>query len=142
MAFFDSRVSVFQLDDTGDTLRDISQYMTEIGGLPGPRNLNEVTALGDTGSKWIPGLENVVITLAGIWEDTATTGPDAILGPLRTHTAALDWDYGPRGKASTDEKYSGTFWMTSYEVRSRVGNRVEWSATLQVEGVVTRGTYT
>ena len=141
MAFFDSRVSVFQLDDTGNTLRDISAYITEIGGIPGARNLNDVTALSDTGIKHIPGLEDVTIALSGHWDDTTTTGPDAILGPLRTHTAALDWDFGPSGKGSGVEKYSGTFWLENYEIQSRVGSQVTWSATRRVEGAVARGTY-
>ena len=141
MAFFDSRVSKFNITDTGAVSRDLSAYITEVGGLPGPRNLNDVTALGDTGTKSIPGLENVQITLAGIFDDTATSGPDAVLGPLRTHTAATAFDYGPKGSTSTYVKYSGTQWVTSYEVTSRVGSRVEWRATLQVEGVVARGTH-
>lgn len=141
MAFFDSRESVFQLDDSGGTPRDISAFLTEISGIPGPRNLNEVTALGDTGAKFIPGLQNASISLSGVFDDTATTGPDVILGALRTHTSALDWDYGPEGKTGGDPKYSGTCWVQTYEIQSRVGNRVEWSATLQVEGAVTTGTY-
>jgi hypothetical protein len=141
MTFFDSRVSIFQITDTGTTLRDISAYITDIGGVPGPRNLNEVTALGDTGAKHIAGLEDVTITLSGIFDDTATTGPDAVLGPLRTDDTARAWDYGPKGKTSGFLKYSGTMKMDGYELGTRVGNRVEWSASLKVQGVVTRGTY-
>ena len=141
MTFFDSKASAFQIDDTGSTERNLSAYITEITGLPGPRNLNEVTALGDGGAKFIPGLENVQISLSGIYDDTATTGPEAVLGPLRTHTAAVDFNYGPKGLTSGFLKYSGTCWVMTYENQTRVGNRVEWTATLQVEGQVTRGTY-
>ena len=141
MAFFDSKESKFLLDDTGGTQRDLSAYITDVRGLPGPRNLNEVTALGDSGAKFIPGLQDVVITLNGIFDDTATSGPDAVLGPLRTHTSAVDFEYGPEGTATGDVKYSGTCWVTTYDLRSRVGNRVEWSASLQAQGTVTRGAY-
>ena len=141
MAFFDSKVSKFLLDDTGGTQRDLSAFITEVRGLPGPRTLNEVTALGDSGAKFIPGLEDVAITLNGMFDNTATSGPDAVLGPLRTHTAAVDFEYGPEGSGTGDAKYSGTCWVVTYELRSRVGNLVEWVATLQVEGAVTRGTY-
>ena len=141
MAFFDSRESVFQIDDTSNQLRNISAFLDEMSGLPGPRNLNDVTAMGDTGRKSIPGLEDVLITLAGHFDDTATTGPDAILGPLRTHTAELDFDYGPEGTTSGDVKYSGKFFLTSYEIESRVGSQVRFRATIQVNGAVTRGTY-
>lgn len=141
MAFFDSKSSKFFLDDTGSTERELTAYINDLGGLPGPRNLDEVTALGDSGAKFIPGLENVTISITGIFDDTATTGPDAVLGPLRTHTSAVDFNYGPKGNTGGFPKYSGTCWVTTYEVKSSVGSRVEYTATLQVEGAVTRGTY-
>jgi hypothetical protein len=141
MAFFDSKVSKFLIDDTGGTQRDLSAYITEVRGLPGRRALNEVTALGDSGARFIPGLEDVTVRLGGLFDDTATSGLDAVLGPLRTHTSAVDFEYGPEGSTSGDVKYSGTCWVLSYTLRSRVGNRVEWEAALQVEGAVTRGSY-
>ena len=141
MAFFDSKVSKFRIDDTGSVLRDLSAYLTEVRGLPGARSLNEVTALGDSGVKFIAGLEDVTITLTGMFDDTATSGPDAVLGPLRTHTSAVDFEYGPEGASTGSVKYSGTCWVTSYALRSRVGDLVEWSAALQVDGTVTRGTF-
>jgi len=141
VAKFNSKDSVFQITDTGATLRDISAYIDEVDGIPGERELNEVTALGDTGRKHIGGLENVVITLRGHFDNTATTGPDAILGPLRTDDTARAWDYGPKGKASGDFKYSGNMKMRNYVVSSRVGEIVAWRAELLVQGAVTRGTY-
>ena len=141
MSFFDSKVSKFLVDDTGATQRDLSAYITEVRGLPGPRTLNEVTALGDSGVRFIPGLEDVSITLSGLFDDTATSGPDAVLGPLRTHASVVDFEYGPEGSGTGEVKYSGTCWIVSYELRSRVGNLVQWLATLQVDGTVTRGTF-
>ena len=141
MAFFDSKVSKLLLDDTGGTQRDLSAFITEVRGLPGARLLNEVTALGDSGARFVPGLEDVAISLAGIFDDTANSGPDAVLGPLRTHTSAVDFEYGPEGSTSGDVKYSGTCWVAQYDLRSRVGSLVEWSAVLQVEGAVARGTF-
>ena len=141
MAFFDSKVSKFLIDDTGGTQRDLSAYITDVRGLPGPRALNEVTALGDSGAKFIAGLEDVTVSLAGMFDNTGTSGPDAVLGPLRSHSSAVDFEYGPEGVGTPAVKYSGTCWALTYELRSRVGNLVEWTATLQVEGVVTRGSF-
>lgn len=141
MGFFDSKVSRFLIDDTGGVQRDLSAYVTEVRGLPGLRALNEVTALSDSGSRFIPGLEDVTIVLGGLFDDTGTSGPDAVLGPLRTHTSAVDFEYGPKGSSAGQVKYSGTCWVVSYELGSRVGALVQWSATLQVEGTVTRGTF-
>ena len=141
MAFFDSKVSKFLIDDTAGTQRDLSAYITEVRGLPGRRALNEVTALGDSGARFIPGLEDVTVRLGGLFDDTATSGLDAVLGPLRTHTSAVDFEYGPEGPSTGDVKYSGTCWVVSYDLRSRVGNLVEWAATLQVESTVSRATF-
>ncbi len=141
MAKFNSKSSVFQITDTGSTLRNISAYMSSIDGVPGERELSEVTALGDGGRKYIGGLENVVITIEGHFDDTATTGPDAVLGPLRVDDTARAWDYGPEGTASGSVKYSGTMRLRRYELSSRVGDIVGWRAEIQVDGTVTRGTY-
>ena len=141
MAFFDSKVSKFRIDDTGSVLRDLSAYITEVRRLPGARALNEITALGDSGAKYVAGLEDVAITLSGMFDNTSTSGPDAVLGPLRTHSAAVDFEYGPQGASSGNVKYSGTCWVTSYALRSRVGDLVGWSAALQVNGTVTRGAF-
>lgn len=141
MAFFDSNSAVFQITDTGGTLRDISAYIIAINGLPGPRELNDVTALGDTGRKWFPTLQDVTITLELLYDDTATTGPEVILGPLRTHTAAVAFDYGPKGKTATFLKYSGTCWVRDFEITTQVGRQVMSRLELKVQGVVTRGTY-
>ena len=143
MAAFNSKDSVFQVTDTGGTLRDLSSFISSVDGLPGERELNEKTALGDAGRKWIGGLENVTVTIEGHFDDTATTGPDAVLGALRTHDTAVAFDYGPEGNstASSDIKYSGTCFVRSYVVSSRVGDIVGWRAELQVDGVVTKGTY-
>ena len=141
MAFFDSKVSKFLIDDTGGTQRDLSAYITDIRGLPGTRALNEMTALGDDGAKFIPGLEDAAFTLSGLFDNTATSGPDAVLGPLRKHTSAVGFEYGPEGSVAGSVKYSGTCWIVSYELRSRVWNLVEWSAALQVEDVVSRGVF-
>ena len=147
MALFDSKVAKFFLEDTGGTERDLSAYITEIGGLPGARALNEATALGDSGATFHPGLENVTISISGQFDDTGTTGPEAVLGPLRTHTAAVDFKYGPKGNTSGFLRYagltsaSGGCWVTEFTVDASVGSLVMWSASLQVEGVVARGTF-
>ena len=143
MAFFNSKISTFELDDGGTTLRDISADVNEINGLPGPRNLSEVTALPDTGTKWIPGIENVQITLSGLFSDTAAAsgGADFVIGIGRTSTVTLSFEYGPEGNSSGDMMYTGECWVTDYVLTSRVGDTVAWRATLQVDGVVTRAAH-
>lgn len=141
MAFYPAKDSTFEIDDTGAVQRDISAYIISIDGLPGPRELIEVTALGDTGRTFIPGLENGVITLELQWSEDASVGPDTVLGALRTHTAAVDFEYGPEGNASTDIMYTGTCWVRNFQITSRVGTQVTARCELQVEGAVSRAAH-
>lgn len=138
---FDSSESYFDIDDTGTVLRDISPYIVSIDGLPGPRTLGNATTIADTGTKWHPSLEDVVITLEMIWSDDALVGSDTVFGPLRTHTAAVDFRYGPEGSTGGDVKYSGTCWVRNYTSQVRVGNLVLARVELQVQGTVARGTF-
>ena len=139
--FFPSKDSVFQLTNTTSDLNDMSPYILSIDGLPGVRELIEVTALGSSGREFIPGLENVVITLELQWSDDALVGPDKVLGPLRQHTSAVAFDFGPEGKSTGDIKYSGTCWVRNFTVPVRMGDKVTARAELQVEGTVTREVY-
>jgi len=139
--FQDSQDSVFLIKDTGGDQRDISPYIIAVDGLPGPRKLSEASALGDGGTKWHPGLEDVPFTIEMYWSKDALVGPDTIFGPLRTHTAAVEFEYGPEGQGSGDIKYSGTCWIRNYTAPTRVGNLVFAKAECQVNGQVARGTF-
>ena len=141
MTLYDSQQSVFQITDTGAQLRDITPYIVAIDGLPGPRELSEATSLNDSSRKFYPILENAVITLELLWSDDALVGSDTVLGLLRTHGAAVAWDYGPEGKTGGDIKYSGTAWVRDYRILSRVGQMVTSRCELLVNSIVSRGTY-
>ncbi len=138
MAFTDGQRSRFRIADTGGVMRDLSAYITEVSGLPGGRTLNEVTALGDLGTRFKPGAEAVQFTLRGLFDDTLDAGADAVLGALRCHTAATAFEYAPAGLAVDSVRYAGDCWVRSYELLSRSGEIVSWRATLQVEGVINR----
>ena len=142
MAFFDSQESYFAIDDTGGVLRDVSPYIVAIDGLPGLRELGDATTINDTGRKRHPSLEDVVIVLEAIWSPDSDVGSDTVFGPLRTHTAAVDFEYGPQGSTGTDIKYYGTCWLRNYAIQTRVGNLVLCRIELPVQGGVTRGTFT
>ena len=139
---FDSGQSVFQITDISPgQLRDITPYIVAIDGLPGPRELAEATTLVDGGRMFYPTLENVVVTLELLWSDDAESGSDTVLGPLRTHSAAVAFDYGPEGKTPSDIKYHGDAWVRNYQILSRVGQMISARCELQVNGQVSRGTY-
>ncbi len=141
MAFTHGKNAVFAVDDSGGTLRTISSYVDQVSGLPGGRNLSEVTAFGDGGTKSIPGLANVTFTVSGHFDSTATTGPNAVLNSLRTATATASFEYGPEGSTTGKVKFSGEAWLTEYAVNASVPEKVSFQATFQVDGTVTSGSY-
>ena len=138
MAFIDGRGSRFRIADTGGITRDLSAYITVVRGLPGVRALNDVTALGDSGARFKPGVEQVAFTLSGIFDDTPAVGADTVLSALRYHNSATRFEYAPSGFAAGKARYTGECWVKSYELLSRAGEPVSWQATLQVEGAVSR----
>lgn len=141
MAFTHGSDAGFKLDDSGGTLRTLSQYIDSVSGLPGGRDLAEVTAFGDDGTKSIPGLQNVSFSISGHFDSTATTGPHVVLNSLRTATATATFEFGPEGTTTGKVKLSGECWLTGYDVDASVGDKVSFSADFQVDGTVTSGTF-
>lgn len=143
-----ARVSVFgsisaqPLGTQAWLVRDMSEFLTEVSGLPGERELNDSSTFGDAGRERHPSLENGIIRLAGFYDDESVRGPDAVFGPLRTHDSEVHFNFGPSGKASGDERYYGDCWVRRYEIGARIGELVGWTAELEVHGQVTRDTYT
>lgn len=138
---FNSENSVFEIND-GSVLRDISPYVLSVSGLPGAKDLRNVTALGSTGQNWKPGIhKETVISLELKWSDDSNVGPDTVFRLVGALSSATAFDYGPEGKTTGKQKYSGTCWLQDYQITSRVGNIVLARADLKVEGAVSAGTY-
>jgi hypothetical protein len=138
MAFTHGKDSVFSLDNTAGSPTDISAYVDSIDGLPGEVEMAEVTAMGDEGKKNIPGLEGASISISGHWDSTE----DGIFGsPTQWKAATRSFAYGPAGSTGGYVKYSGECWITNYVAAAAVADKVSWTATLLVDGVVSRGTY-
>lgn len=141
MAFVHGKDAVFSIDDSGGTLRNISASVQGVTGLPGARALSEVTALGDQGTKSIPGLANVPFGVTGHYNAAASTGLATVLNGLRTATSTSTFEYGPAGSASGALKITGECWMTELTYDVSNSDRVPAQASFQVDGVPTLTTY-
>lgn len=72
--------SYIEVDDSGGTPRDLSVYIQEIGPLGEEASFLDVTGLNDTAQRVISGVgTGQELVLRGAFDDTATTGPDAVL---------------------------------------------------------------
>jgi hypothetical protein len=133
---FDSQLSNFKITDTGSVERDITDFIVSIDGLPGPRELSEATTLNRSARAFHPSLENAVITLELVYSEDALVGSDTVLGPLRTHTAAVAFKYYPRG--TSGKYYSGSVWVRNYAVLTRIGDIVRSRCELQANTIISR----
>lgn len=138
MAKYGSNSLVIQIDSTeGGSLTDISQYITSINGVEVEAVLAESHSFGDA---WFEHLATGVrkmnpIVMGGFYDDTASTGPNAIFVGVQdspadaSRTLQITWG---GSKTTTVE-----VWIAKY---SRLASRNEltrFEVTLQPTGAVT-----
>ena len=145
MSSWDSRWSRFYIDDVNGVERNLTAYITELIGLPGRRTLVEVTSLTSSGGRaWVPNLEEVPFDIVGFFDNTATSGPDVVLGALRTNGTSVDFRYrvvtDVDGFSQGFIEYAGTCWVEDYIVVSRVGKIVQFAARMKVQAAAVAGT--
>lgn len=134
--------SYFALEDSaGATLRDISPYTNSVQ-YSRQNDTSDTTTFGAEGHTFITGLTNGKITLAGLWDKTATVGSATIFDALvDLDTPTLTFNYGPEGNTAGQVKYSGECILESVDYSAPVGDIVTYSAVLQITGTVTKGVF-
>jgi hypothetical protein len=129
------------LDNTAGALTNIRPYSDSVDGLPGEIEMSDVTPFGEEGHRNIPGLENASVSVSGSYDGD----PAAISGIIGTtaqrKAATRSLEYGPAGSATGAIKYLAEVWITNFTITSAVADKVSWSATLQVDGTVSQGTF-
>jgi len=135
--FRHGKAAVFKIDDSGATLRDISDSLNSIS-FPREAEVLETTSFGSSDRTYIVGFKNATISIEGSFDATY----DGYLAGVLGQDATLSFEYGPEGSTSTYTKYTGECIMTSYESTAGIGDVVSFSAEFQISGAVTRGAYT
>ena len=125
MAKFDSQNSKLYVNQF-----DLSTYSTDVS-IGGGRGLNEITTFGDSGAKFHPTNQTESLSWSGFYDSTATSGPDAVLGALRTSSTAAVVSYFPAGDTI---EYIGEGipegFVNTYEIGSSVGSVVTATSTI------------
>ena len=131
--------SVYKQDNNLGTLIDLSAYIDSIDALGKESQSLDVTAFIDTAERVIAGIQaSQEWSVSGHFDDTATTGPDAVLAPLVGTLGT--WEWYPIGTAAGRRKFSGECLCLSYKPMAEVKGRVEFEARFKQDGTVTVGT--
>ena len=129
---------VIEYDNAGGSLIDISQYVQTINEFNVESLTEEVHTFGDTFEEHKPiGLARLGnITIGGLYDDTATVGPDALFANrtpenpnTATRTLKVTWR---SGKTSSVETH-----LMSYSRAADRNALTRYSVTLLPFGVVT-----
>lgn len=134
--FRHGKAAVFKIDDSGGTLRDISNTLNSVS-FPREAEVLETTSFGSSDRSYVVGFKNQTISIEGSFDATV----DGYLAGGLGATDSLSFEYGPEGSTATYTKYTGECFLTSYETSAGVGDIVSYSAEFQITGAVTRGAY-
>ena len=100
----------------------------------------DTTTFGSSWTTAIAGLNSGSVSLSGIYDPTATTGPQAVLWGVITGGTAWPIAHFPGGSASGQRTNTFSALITSYSESSPVADKVTFSVSLQITGAVTSGT--
>lgn len=134
--FRHGKSTVFKVDNSGGTLTDISNTLTDLG-FPQTVETAETTSFGSSAKTYVVGLSDSTVSVSGNFDATV----DAHLAGILGQAASVSFEYGPEGSTTGQVKYTGEAILTSYEKSGAVGDVVTYSAEFQVTGSVTRGSY-
>lgn len=127
-------------DSAGSTLRDLSADLNSVNVNRG-NDVHDKTTYGQTGHRWAVGLTNGTVTIAGFYSVTALTGTQTVLASLLGTDIEVAWEYGPEGDASGKPKESGSAVLVSFDKSAPVADLVSFTATFNISGAVTDGTF-
>ena len=92
---------------------------------------HDVTTFGKNQKVYNSGLKDGEVTLEGIYDSTAATGPGAVLRPL-VGGANVEFVYKPEGSGVGKPVATVDVIVTAYEESAPVADMITWSATLQM----------
>lgn len=115
---------------------DVSGYADSSGADLSSTQL-DVSAFGQQAQAFINGQTTGKVNLSGAADSTL----HAVLATLYTAGSTTSWIYGPGGSVASQVRLAGSANVESYSISSTVSGRVEYSASLQITGAITSGTF-
>lgn len=131
--FTHGKNAAFKIDDSGGTLRDITDVLTDVA-VSRTADVAEVSAFSNSSKAYVAGLKDATITVSGSFDATVDGYLSGILG------SEGSFEFYPIGTTGGNPKSSGECILTSYDRTPDVGGAVSFTASFQVSGDVTEGT--
>lgn len=131
--FTHGKNAAFKIDDSGGTIRDISDVLTDVS-ISRTADVAEVSAFSNSSKAFVSGLKDATLTISGSFDTTVDGYLSGILG------AEGSFEFYPIGTTGGNPKASGEAIMTSYDRTPDIGGAVTFTAAFQVSGNVTEGT--
>lgn len=137
MAFRAGTTTAFYLANAAQALQNLSPYADNIS-LPQSVEQLEVSAFGTAAKAFIPGLQDGdTLSMSGPYDVVIHTQ----LTAAKSAGSLLGFIWGPQGSVASQPRIAGSVYVAQYSVSSAVGGRVEYSASLQVTGALSNGTF-
>lgn len=130
MAFQHGKATVVTVDSN-----DLSEY-TNTSEFSPSTDSHDVTTYGKDGHVFEGGLTSGTFTMSGIYDTTASTGPRAVLQPLKGPNAKVTVTRQPEGAGTGMPQDSFSGLLTAYSETNPVADMVAWSAEFQISGTV------
>lgn len=131
--FTHGKNAAFKIDDSGGTIRDISDVLTDVS-ISRTADVAEVSAFTNSSKAYVAGLKDATMTISGSFDATVDGYLSGILG------SEGSFEFYPIGTTGGNPKASGEAIMTSYDRTPDIGGAVTFTAAFQVSGDVTEGT--
>jgi len=139
MAFVHGKKAYFAIQiTTGGTLTAVDAYLNDVS-LSKSFDTAETTTFGLDAKTYLVGLSDATISCSGFFDQTLD---DAVTSHLGATTVPVNFEFRvtDTAVAAANPKFTGTAWITSYDISPAIGDTVPVSLELQVTGPVVRAT--
>ena len=109
---------------------DLSTYFKETN-VSQQIDMAETSTYGNTYKTFIQGLASATINASGLYDSTATVGPDAKLNSILASTSVIPVTFAPEGLAIGTRLYSMSSTENNVEIASTIGDVVSINAAFQ-----------
>lgn len=141
MAFRAGTTTKIYLANAAAALQDLSGYADNLSGPQTVAQL-EVSTFGTASKVFIPGLmDGDQITMSGPLDATVWTQLTALKAAQNAGSAAAAYVIGWGGSVAAYPRTAGSVYVASITPSVGVGGRLEYTASLQISGAVTNGTF-